>query len=87
MKIFLVALMISLNAQGFQPPSAYVFTHMNFNTVEECKEYAVLNSEKVMYKLWTEYGNSYRPHMISCVPETVVEQIMEQGNINDGIAL
>ena len=87
MKIFLVALMISISFKGYEPPSAYVFTHMNFDTVDKCKEYVVLNTDKIMYKLWNEYGNSWRPQMISCVPKTVVEQILNEGTINDGIAL
>ena len=89
MKIFIVALMalVDGSSPGFEPPSMYVFTHINFNTVEECKEYAVLNSDKVMYKLWMEYGNKYRPHMISCVDEDVVKQITKEGLIEDGIAL
>ena len=73
---------------GFEPPSMYVFTSMNFDSIEECKEWAVLNSDKVMYKLWMEYGNGYRPHMISCVDEDVVKEIMKEGVFeDDGIAL
>ena len=90
MKIFLVALMAVLNgtSPGFEPPSMYVFTSMNFDSIEECKEWAVLNSDKVMYKLWMEYGNGYRPHMISCVDEDVVKEIMKEGVFeDDGIAL
>ena len=90
MKIFIVALMalVDGSAPGFEPPSMFVFTHINFATVEECKEYVVLNSDKVMYKLWMEYGNTHRPHMISCVNENVVEEIIQEGIAEeDGISL
>ena len=82
MKIYIVALMAFLNGQtdGFEPPMAFVFTQPTFSTVYECKNYAVANSTTLLLKLYEEFGQNYRPHMISCVDENVVEQI-QQNNV------
>ena len=77
MKIYIVALMALMNGQpfGFETPMAYVFTQPTFNSVEECKSYAVANSNTLLLKLYEEFGQEYRPHMVSCVDDNVVEQI------------
>tara|TARA_A100001035_G_scaffold278886_1_gene278823 strand:- start:3173 stop:3445 length:273 start_codon:yes stop_codon:yes gene_type:complete len=77
MKIYIVALMALINSQpeGYQPPMAYVFTTPTFNTVPECKSYAMANSSTILFKLYTEFGKDYRPHMISCVDKGVVDKI------------
>tara|TARA_B100000035_G_C20571438_1_gene366978 strand:+ start:140 stop:415 length:276 start_codon:yes stop_codon:yes gene_type:complete len=78
MKIFLVALMAFMeNGQvpGFEPPMAYVFTDPTFNSVPECKNFAIKNSDMILFKLYKEFGQNYRPHMISCVDKNVVDKI------------
>ena len=77
MKIYIVALMAFMNGQpeGFEPPMAYVFTEPTFNSVPECKAYATINGPTILYKLYEEFGNEYRPHMVSCVNESVVEEL------------
>jgi len=82
MKIYIVALMALLNGEpeGLEPPMAFVFTQPTFSTVNECKSYAVANSTTLLLKLYEEFGKNYRPHMISCVDENVVEQI-QQNNV------
>ena len=80
MTIYIVALMALMNGQpqGFEPPMAYVFTEPTFTSVPECKTYATINSETILLKLYSEFGKNYRPHMISCVDKSVVEQIKQQ---------
>ena len=81
MKIYIVALMALINGQpeGYEPPMAYVFTTPTFNTVLECKSYAMANSSSILFKLYTEFGKNYRPHMISCVDKSVVDKIKNTG--------
>ena len=90
MKFLIVALMALLNGspEGFEPPKAYVFTHTEFETWEECRNYVVMSNKAIMYKLWDEFGNDYRPHMISCVTEDVVKKIMKEGiKVENGVTL
>ena len=62
----------------YERPMAYVFTQPTFNTVEECKSYAIDNSESLLIKLYNEFGPNYRPHMVSCVDKDTVEKIKQQ---------
>ena len=80
MKIYIVALMVLMNGQpqGFEPPMAFVFTQPTFDTVNECKNYAIQNSTQILVKLYSEFGKDYRPHMVSCVDDTVVEKIKNE---------
>ena len=66
MKIYIVALMAFMNGQpfGFETPMAYVFTQPTFNTVAECKSYAVANSNSLLLKLYEEFGQEYRLSLI-----------------------
>ena len=61
MKIYIVALKALMNGQpfGFETPMAYVFTQPTFNSVEECKSYAVANSNTLLLKLYEEFGQEY----------------------------
>ena len=80
MKIYIVALMALMNGQpqGFEPPMAFVFTQPTFDTVNECKNYAIQNSTQILVKLYSEFGKDYRPHMVSCVDDNVVKEIKNQ---------
>jgi len=83
MTIYIVALMALLNGQpeGFEPPMAYVFTQPTFSSVEECKRYATINGQTILYRLYEEFGSDYRPHMISCVDQDVVKQLQKEALI------
>ena len=38
--------------------------------------------ESSVAKLWSEFGADYRPHMISCVDESVVKEIENTQGLN-----
>ncbi len=84
MKVYIVALMALLDGSpiGLQPPTAFIFTSHVFSSVAECKTFARVNSNMIMTKLWSEFGADYRPHMISCVDESVVKEIENTQELN-----
>lgn len=84
MNIYIVALMALLDGSpiGLEPPTAYIFTSHVFSSVAECKTFARENSGMIMTKLWVEFGANYRPHMISCVDESVVKAIENVQGLN-----
>ena len=80
MTVYIVALMALLNGQlqGVAPPMAYVFTEPTFTSVEECKRYATINGTTILLKLYEEFGNDYKPHMVSCVDQDEVKQLQKE---------
>ena len=83
MTVYIVALMTLLNSQlqGVEPPMSYVFTDLTFTSVDQCKRYATVNGNKILLKLYEEFGSDYRPHMVSCVDQDVVKQLTKEGII------
>ena len=58
MKFLIVAIMAFSYMNGDKP--IFVFTHENFDTVEQCVEHVQSNSQSLMYKLMAEFPNQKR---------------------------
>jgi len=79
MKFFIVALMLIVTKDA--DPIAYTFTNPTFDSIEKCKIHSKENIEVLMLKLYSEFGDDYKPMMVSCVDEDVVNQLWEMQNV------
>jgi len=79
MKFFIVALMLIVTKDA--DPIAYTFTNPTFDSIEKCKTHSKENIEVLMLKLYSEFGDDYKPMMVSCVDEDVVNQLWEMQNV------
>ncbi len=73
---------------GFNPitggQDAMVFPKPEFNTVEECTEFAVANRNPLFYRTWEYYG--VRPvQQVYCAPSEEALKLIEPRDLGDGI--
>ena len=76
LKILVVVLMVGVTETGGR--DLYVFTDPVFETVEECKEWAMTNPGPIIMETAEHYGR--RPiENVFCVPEESLKEQLQNG--------
>ena len=87
MKWFIVIAMLSQH----NPTSTPLWIpYINFNTKEECIQYAKANHNGLFMKAFKEYQMKIPPKQISCINETTMKQIqmmMNESRQNEKISI
>jgi hypothetical protein len=77
MKFLIVAMMTLINTES-GTRDLYVFDSHKFDTWNQCARFSQINAFPIMRRLFEEFGPDNKPHMVSCVTEDVVKQLIQE---------